>query len=70
MTSFLDVQRKQNPREEFYRNLHNTLYNTLHEVNMSTLNFASNSLNAEFQSAILKNFNEMFSAKNVKKYAQ
>ncbi|ANQ09695.1 Phosphatidylinositol transfer domain containing protein [Plasmodium coatneyi] len=66
VTSFLDVQRKQNPQEEFYRNLHNTLY----EMNKTTLNFASNSLNAEFQSAILKNFNEIFSAKGVKKFAQ
>ncbi|ANQ08964.1 Phosphatidylinositol transfer protein [Plasmodium coatneyi] len=67
MTSFLDVQRKQNPPEEFRRE---EFYNTLYKVNKSTLNFTSNSLNAHFQSAILNNFKEIFSAKSLKKYAQ
>ncbi|EUD67810.1 hypothetical protein C922_01999 [Plasmodium inui San Antonio 1] len=71
VTSFLAHQRRQHSREEFYKNVQSTLQNTLHnnplyKLNKLTLNFASNSLNSDFQSDMFNNFNEIFSSKNVK----
>ncbi|OTN66278.1 putative Phosphatidylinositol transfer protein [Plasmodium knowlesi] len=64
VTSFLDVQKKQNSQEEFYKNF----YNTLSELNKSTVNvnFASKSLNGQFQSTILNNIHDIFLRENVK----
>ncbi|KJP86253.1 hypothetical protein AK88_04067 [Plasmodium fragile] len=65
VTSLLATEKKQDPREEFYKNLYNSVYNNLYELNKSTLNFASKSLNVQFQSSIFSNLNEMFPPRNV-----
>ncbi|KMZ85303.1 phosphatidylinositol transfer domain-containing protein [Plasmodium vivax Brazil I] len=61
VTSFLSGQRREQPREEIFK--------TLYKLNKATLNFASNSLNAQFQGSILSDLNEILSSQNGK-YAQ